>query len=132
MTAVRRTVFYDGLCQLCSREIDLFRWRVTDGSLAYVDISDPAFDAAAHGVDAALVNHHMHVRDEEHGRMLVGADAITGMWECVPGFRWAALFLRLPPFRPFARWGYAVFAWVRPKLPKRKRAACDTGRCAVG
>jgi predicted DCC family thiol-disulfide oxidoreductase YuxK len=132
MTATRRTVFYDGLCQLCSREIDLFRRRVTDGSLAYVDIADPAFDAAVYGVDPVRVHRHMHVRDDETGRMLIGAEAITGMWECVPGFRWAALFLRLPPFRPLARLGYAAFAWVRPKLPKRKRVACESDRCAVG
>ena len=131
MSVVKRTIYYDGLCQLCSREIDTFRAFVTDGSLAYVDISLPEFDAAAHGVDPVLVNRHMHVRDEETGRMLVGVDALLGMWECVPGFRWLAKLARLPVFNWFARIGYAVFAWVRPMLPKKKRPACDNGRCAV-
>lgn len=128
---LRRTIYYDGLCQLCSREIDLFRGRVRDGSLGYVDISLPTFDAAAHGVDPVRVHRHMHVRDEQTGDMRIGVDALTAMWECVPGFRWLAVLARLPGFRFLSRMGYALFAWIRPKLPRRKRIACDSGVCSV-
>ena len=131
MTAAKRTIYFDGLCQLCSREIDTFQWLVRDGSLAYVDITLPDFDATAHGVDPVAVNRHMHVRDEQTGRMLVGVDALAGMWECVPGFRWLAWLSRLPVLRQLSDVGYEVFAWVRPKLPKRRRDLCDSGRCAV-
>lgn len=129
--AVKRTIFYDGLCHLCATEIGLFQRRVKDGSLAYVDISLPEFDAAAHGVDPVRVQKHMHVRDEATGRMLFGVDALVGMWECVPGIRWLAWLTRLPLLNWFARLGYVVFAWIRPKLPKKKRPACDSGRCAI-
>jgi predicted DCC family thiol-disulfide oxidoreductase YuxK len=131
MSVVKRTIYYDGLCQLCSREIEMFQARVTDGSLAYVDISLPDFDATAHGVDPVAVNRHMHVRDEERGRMLTGVNALLAMWECAPGFRWLAWLTRLPVVRPLSDVGYEVFAWVRPKLPKRRRDLCDTGRCPV-
>ncbi len=104
---------------------------MTDGSLAYVDIADPGFDATAHGVDAERVNTHMHVRDEASGRMLIGVDALFGMWERVSGFRWLAVFARLPVLRQLAEVWYALFAWVRPKLPKRTRDGCESGRCAV-
>ncbi len=130
-TAVRRTIFYDGLCHLCATEIGMFKKRVKDGSLAYIDISLPDFDPAAHGVDAVRVQKHMHVRDEASGTMLFGVDALIGMWECVPGFRWLAKLTRLLVFNWVARIGYVVFAWVRPMLPKKKRPACDNGRCAV-
>ena len=130
-STAKRTIFYDGLCHLCATEIGMFQKRVTDGSLAYVDISLPKFDPAAHGVDAERVQKHMHVRDERIGTMLVGVEALVGMWECVPGFRWLATLTRLPLLNWFAKIGYAVFAWVRPKLPKKKRPECDTGRCAV-
>lgn len=126
----KQTVFYDGMCQLCSREIDLFRKRVTDGSLIFVDIAEAEFDPARHGVDPVRVNNHMHVRDEESGRMLIGVEALAGMWECVPGFRWLARLTRLPVLRQLSKAGYAAFAWVRPKLPKRRRVGlCDSGRC---
>jgi predicted DCC family thiol-disulfide oxidoreductase YuxK len=131
MTAAKRTIYYDGLCILCSREIETFQMLVKDGSLAYVDISLPEFDAAAHGVDPVAVNRHMHVRDARTGELMIGVDALVGMWECVPGFRWLAWLTRLPVIRQVSGVGYEVFAWIRPKLPKRKRPACDTGRCAV-
>ncbi len=127
----KRTIFYDGLCQLCSREIALFQHRVRDGSLAYADISAPGFDAASHGIDPARAHKHMHVRNEETGEMHVGVDALVAMWECVPGFRRLARFTRLPGIRQLSTVGYALFAWVRPRLPKRKRPACNTGACEV-
>ena len=126
---LKRTIFYDGLCQLCSREIELFQHRVRDGSLAYVDISLPDFDAARYGIDRVRVKKHMHVRDEETGSMLIGVDALLAMWDCVPGFRWLAKFTRLPGVRQLSNLGYSLFAWIRPYLPKRKRPTCDTGAC---
>jgi predicted DCC family thiol-disulfide oxidoreductase YuxK len=125
---VKRTVFYDGLCQLCSREIDLFRKLVKDGRLDYVDISSPNFVAADHGVDAMQVHRHMHVRNDETGEMLVGVPALAAMWEVVPWFGWLAWLSRLPVLRWFAKLGYAVFAWIRPKLPKR---TCANDYCAT-
>ncbi len=127
----KRTIFYDGLCQLCSREIELFQHRVRDGTLAYVDISTPEFDAARYSLDPVQVHKHMHVRNEQTGQMLTGVDALLAMWECVPGFRWLARFTRIPGIRQLSTVGYALFAWVRPKLPKRKRPACDSGTCGV-
>ena len=125
---VQRTIYFDGLCQLCSREIDLFRKIVKDGRLDYVDISSPSFVAAEHGLDAVQVHKHMHVRNEETGEMMVGVPALTAMWECVPGFRWLAKLSRWPVLRWFAKLGYVVFAWIRPKLPKRK---CANDYCAT-
>ena len=125
-TAVKRTVFYDGQCQLCSREIDLFRRLVKDGSLEYTDIAAPGFDASVHGAEAEAIHRHMHVRNDETGVMHVGVPALAAMWERVPGFRWLAVLSRLPVLRWFAKLGYEVFAWIRPKLPKRK---CATGTC---
>jgi predicted DCC family thiol-disulfide oxidoreductase YuxK len=122
----RRTIFFDGECPLCSREIEMFQRRVTDGSLAYVDISDPKFQPAEFGVDAKLVHRQMHVRNDETGRMMIGLDALIAMWECVPGFRWLATLNRRPVFRQLGQVGYAIFAWIRPKLPKRKRDRCET------
>jgi len=129
---LKRTIFYDGLCQLCSREIAIFQLRVTDGTLAYVDISALEFDAARFDLDPVRIRKHMHVRNEQTGQMLTGVDALLAMWECVPGFRWLARFTRIPGIRQLSTVGYALFARIRPWLPKRKRPACDSGTCGVG
>ncbi len=123
-----RTIYYDGLCQLCSREIALFQRRVRGGSLAYVDISDEAFRAADHGLDPVQIHRTMHVRLED-GRLVTGMDALIAMWEFVPGFRWLAKLSRLSVIRPLADVGYAAFAYIRPKFPKRKRNDCRNGHC---
>jgi predicted DCC family thiol-disulfide oxidoreductase YuxK len=123
-----RTIYFDGLCQLCSREIDMFRRRVPEGTLAYVDIAADDFDATTHGVDAVAVHKTMHVRMDT-GELKTGVDALIAMWEVVPGFRWLATVHRWKLVRPLGEIGYRVFAWVRPKLPKRRRTACTTGTC---
>lgn len=123
-----RTIYFDGLCQLCSREIALFQRRVRDGSLAYVDIADEAFRASDHGLDPVQIHRTMHVRLED-GRIVTGLDALIAMWEFVPGFRWLAKLSRFPLIRPLARVGYSVFAYIRPKFPKRKRSDCRNGHC---
>jgi predicted DCC family thiol-disulfide oxidoreductase YuxK len=116
-------VFHDGVCQLCSREISLLEKLADPAGMQFVDIANPAFDAAAHGVDPLAVHRHMHVRDAE-GNLQVGLDALITMWRPVPYFRHLAFFSRLPGFYTLGKLGYAVFAWVRPKLPRRKPRAC--------
>ncbi len=128
MNAPQLTIFYDGLCPLCSREIDMFRRRVTDGTLGYVDISLPEFDAKSYGLDAVAVHHSMHVK-RQSGEIITGVDALIAMWQSVPGFRWLAWLTRMGWMRPFANLGYVIFAWIRPTLPKRSRSVCDTGSC---
>src|SRR3990167_9409736 len=53
------TLLYDGLCPVCSLEMDHLRERDRHGRLVFVDIAAPGFDAARYGVthealDAAL------------------------------------------------------------------------------
>jgi predicted DCC family thiol-disulfide oxidoreductase YuxK len=121
------TMYYDGLCPLCSREIAHYRGRTKDDpSVQYVDIADPAFDAAAHGLDAGRVHKAMHVKvgDELH----TGPDAFLAVWKRVRGFGWLARLVRLPVMYQLWWLGYHAFATVRPWLPRRK-ADCSTGAC---
>jgi predicted DCC family thiol-disulfide oxidoreductase YuxK len=121
------TLYYDGLCPLCSREIAFFRRRTAgDPSVRYVDIAEAAFDAAGHGLDPVRVRRWMHVKLGEEVK--VGLDAFIAVWGRVRGFGWLARLARLPGLYRLFRLGYALFALVRPLLPRR-RAGCDTGAC---
>ena len=127
MNAPTLTLFYDGLCPLCSREINYYRKRAgDDASIQFLDITAPGFDAAGHGLDAAKIHREMHVKvgDEVH----VGVKAFLALWRRIPGFHWMARLGSLPVVYPFLWLGYALFARVRPWLPRRK-AACDSGTC---
>ena len=121
------TLFYDGLCPLCSREIAHYRKRAHgDQGVHFVDIADPAFDAGKHGLDPADVHRQMHAKlgDEVHR----GLDAFIAIWGRVRGYAWLARLAKWPGVNLAMRLAYAAFARVRPLLPRRK-AACDTGAC---
>jgi predicted DCC family thiol-disulfide oxidoreductase YuxK len=121
------TLYYDGLCPLCSREIAFFRRRAAgDPSVVFIDITDLSFDAGADGLDMGRLHRVMHVKLGEEVR--TGVDAFIAIWQRIPGFGWLARLSRLPGMRLLLRAGYAVFARVRPWLPRR-RSRCEAGVC---
>lgn len=123
------TLFYDGDCPLCSREIAHYRLKTAGlDSVQYVDIADPAFDAAAHGLDPVRVHKVMHVKAGD--QVFTAVDAFIAIWKAVPGYGRMARLAAFPLVKPFLTLGYHAFALVRPWLPRSKRE-CDTGKCPV-
>jgi predicted DCC family thiol-disulfide oxidoreductase YuxK len=119
-------IYYDGLCPLCSREIDHYRNQAKDRSnIQFVDIMGENFDAKLHGLDPERVHREMHVR--EGNKVWIGVDAFLAIWRHVPGNRWLLYLARLPLADQFMRIGYSFFAMVRPYLPRKQ--ACDTQTC---
>lgn len=128
MRADPLTVYYDGACPLCSREINHYRQKDTAGRLRLVDIAAPGFDAGAAGLDPVAVNKFLHVRLPD-GALVTGLLAFTAIWDVLPGFGLLARAARLPLINPLLRAGYRVFAALRPYLPKRRSAECAGGSC---
>jgi predicted DCC family thiol-disulfide oxidoreductase YuxK len=121
------TLFYDGACPLCSREIAHYRHAAREhDDIRFVDVADPAFSAAEYGLDTSRVHFEMHVKEGE--RVLVGVDALLAIWRRVPGHRWLLSLARLPLADLLMRMGYALFVRIRPWLPRRK-ADCEAGVC---
>jgi predicted DCC family thiol-disulfide oxidoreductase YuxK len=124
------TVYYDGLCHLCSREIDHYR-RVPGGEdIQYVDITSPQFSAEREGVDPIQVHKEMHVRLKD-GTLAVGVGAFIAIWEALPRYH---LFARVGKWKIphlILRAGYSVFAAVRPYLPRRKSACSESPYCDI-
>ncbi|APG28322.1 hypothetical protein A7E78_10955 [Syntrophotalea acetylenivorans] len=116
------TVFYDGNCPVCSREIFHYRPLNRAGRLDFIDISAPSFDAAARGLDQAALMKAMHVQDAA-GRLYLGVDAFRALWLGLPGLRYRCLsqLLGLPGVHLLAVLGYRVFARFRHLLPRRCR-----------
>ena len=89
--------------------------------MAFVDITDRDFQATREGLDPDRVHREMHVRRSD-GSVAVGVDAFIAIWETLPKFRWLARLSRRKPVHVVLRIGYAVFARVRPYLPRRRRS----------
>ncbi len=75
----RLTVWHDGDCPLCRREIALMRRLDRRGAIRFVDATD---EGAACPIDRAPLLARFHA--EEDGQLLSGAAAFAAMWRAIP------------------------------------------------
>ena len=105
------TMFYDGGCPLCSREVRHYRRIDHDRFVNWVDISVQADQLESHHLSHEAAMARLHVLDSE-GQMQTGAAAFVALWSGLPYYRWLAGCVRclgLVPlldriYEPFARW----------------------------
>ena len=108
------TLYFDGECPLCAREIRILRARAIPDRLQFVDISDEAFDAGTLGFTREHMESSLHARFED-GTWVKGLDATLWSWRAAGLGAWAApLSWRLT--RPLLNIGYRLFCRWRPHL----------------
>ena len=111
------TVYFDGDCPVCSREIAAYRKLRGAEDFAWVNAAQ-----AQSGQDKTVLGEglsredalaRMHVRDA-NGQLIGGAAAFAAIWSALPQFKWLG---RIASSRP-ALWvlepGYRLFLKVRP------------------
>ena len=82
------TVFYDGMCGLCSKEIQYYRRLAPSGLFVWQDIARDSRPLLVHKVSQAEALRYLHALDH-NGRMQVGVDAFIAIWRELP--RWQLL-----------------------------------------
>ncbi len=87
------TVYYDGACPVCRREIGFYQRR-TGADVAYCDVATEARPAPDLGREEALKRFHVRLPD---GALVSGAAAFLALWGATPGF---GLPVRLLSARP--------------------------------
>jgi predicted DCC family thiol-disulfide oxidoreductase YuxK len=127
------TLYFDGDCPLCAREIKLLRARAAPDQLLLVDISAPAFDAQSLGFTREQMEASLHARFDD-GTWVTGLDATLWSWRAAGLGRWAAP-LGWRPLRPLLTLGYRLFCRWRPHLawlphPDGSRR-CREDSCAI-
>ena len=105
------TVFHDGGCPLCAREIALMRWLDRAGRIRFIDAADPA---AACPLDRAALLARLHA--VEDGVTLSGAAAFAAMWRAIPLLRPLGLAAQWPPLGRALEAAYSSFLRFRPRL----------------
>lgn len=118
------TVFYDGLCGLCSREIAFYRRLSPRAPIAWCDIARDPAPLEQRGISQADGLYFLHAEDSA-GHMHVGLDAFVLIWRHFTGWRLLADFVRLPGIRPAADRLYRWFAAYRFKRLGHCQAALD-------
>ena len=107
------TVWYDGGCPLCRREIALMRRLDRRRRIAFIDV---ASGDAACPIDRAALLARFHA--EEDGRLYDGAAAFAAMWRAVPLLRPLGLLARYRPVLLALETAYRLFLKVRPRLQR--------------
>jgi predicted DCC family thiol-disulfide oxidoreductase YuxK len=105
------TVWYDGDCPLCTREIALMRRLDRRAAITFVDVSGAVGKCP---VERRELLARFHA--EENGRLVSGAEAFAAMWRAVPVLRPLGLLARNPTVLDLLERGYLRFLKVRPKL----------------
>ena len=115
------TVFYDGKCGLCSKEINYYRKIAPNDIFDWQDITKSADALKKEGISLTEGLKLLHAKDEK-GLMHVGVDAFILIWMQLRQWRFLATFVRLPAIHQIANIAYTVFAnW-------RFKRLCPSGK----
>jgi len=117
------TVFYDGKCGLCNKEINHYRKIAPDGIFIWQDITENSDDLKKKGVSLSEGLKLLHAQDE-HGKLHVGVDAFILIWKQLKNWQVLAVLVGLPIIRQISDMAYRAFAnWRFGRLAHCQLAA---------
>ena len=108
------TVWHDGGCPLCRREIAFLRRLDRGRRIEFVDVSGT--EPVSCPLDRAAMLARFHARED--GRLLSGAAAFAAMWRAIPLLRPLGLLARNRLVLAAFERGYRGFLRLRPKLQR--------------
>lgn len=111
------TVFHDGSCPLCRREIALAQKMTASENIAFVDVSTMHLSDVAPGLSADTAMRRFHVRRAD-GTLLSGAAAFIALWSQTPRLKWLAKLARWPAVIGALDVVYSGVLIVRPALSR--------------
>jgi len=118
MNAPELTVWFDGACPLCIREIGLMRRLDRQSGIHFVDVSGDGEGSCP--IDRQELLQRFHAQ-ERGGPMLVGAAAFAAMWRAIPILRPLGILARWPPLLALLDVAYRGFLKVRPTFQRLAR-----------
>jgi predicted DCC family thiol-disulfide oxidoreductase YuxK len=108
----RMTVFYDGSCPMCRREIGFYRRCKGEQNVEWEDVSRLEI---APGVSRAQAMARLHVRRGD-GSIVSGGYAFATLWLALPGFRRLGLLASYKPLAWLHERVYGLFLKIRPLI----------------
>ncbi|MDX1581751.1 MAG: DUF393 domain-containing protein [Alphaproteobacteria bacterium] len=111
------TVFYDGNCPLCAREIAFYQRRRGADKIAWQDVSSTPGEDVAPGLSRQQAMARFHVQEGD-GDVISGGAAFARLWQALPAFRPFGLVFSVPPFSWLLDAAYPLFLKLRPRLQR--------------
>ena len=106
------TVYYDGKCGLCRREIEYYKRVAPADRFLWCDIAHDPASLVDIDISQADALRRLHARDSA-GTMYVGVAAFIAIWQRLSYWRYLALIIKLPLLQPLAAFLYDRFADYR-------------------
>ncbi len=107
----RVTVWFDGDCPLCRREIAWLRRLDRRGGIDFVNVAN----GGSCPIDRATLLARFHAREGD-GPLVSGAAAFAAMWRAIPVLRPFGQLARIPALLWVLERAYRAFLLVRPGL----------------
>ncbi len=108
------SVFYDGKCGLCRREIEYYKRIAPKGVFQWQDVTVDSSTLQKLGITYADSLRLLHAQDAS-GKLHVGVDAFILIWQHLPRWKILATIVSFPVIRPAAEIAYKAFAAWRFK-----------------
>ena len=106
------TVYYDGKCGLCRREIEYYKRVASSDRFVWLDIATDPAGLADLDISQADALRRLHARDS-FGNIHVGVAAFIAIWQGLKYWRYLAMIINLPILRPVVAFAYDRFADYR-------------------
>ena len=122
------TVYFDGGCPVCSREIDAYRRQAGAEQCVWVDASACAESALGQGLSRPEALARFHVRQAD-GRTVTGMRAFALLWRQLPRMAWVGRLASIGPMPAVLDGVYYLFLRVRPlwrRFPERRSGTRST------
>ena len=103
------TVYYDGICKMCSKEINYYKKIAPPKCLKWVDIARNGNALENYNVSQQEALLYLHVKDAS-GKLHIGVDAFKVIWSHLPNWRWLSILLNFSPIHFVAQKLYILFA----------------------
>ena len=121
------TVYYDGKCGLCRREIEYYKRVAPADQFVWLDIATDPAGLADLDVSQADALRRLHARDS-FGNTYVGVAAFIAIWQGLNYWRYLAMIINLPLLQPVAAFAYDRFADYRFSRLTHCRIASRTAK----
>ncbi len=116
----RLSVYYDGDCPLCSKEIGLYRTFKGADAIHWVDLRKAPSGLIEKNLDRDTALERFHVRSPD-GVLHSGGAAFAHMWSVLPALAVAGRLMRLWPFSALLEGAYRTFLLMRRGLQRLAR-----------
>ncbi|HMO17426.1 MAG TPA: DUF393 domain-containing protein [Oligoflexia bacterium] len=122
------TVFYDGSCPLCSREMSFIKKRDHKSRIRLIDISDESFDPTLYSKSREEFMKFIHALTPD-GKIIMGVEVFREIYQAI-GLGYIVSITRLPVVSQLADFAYLLFAKNRLRIGKFF-GVCNNEKCSL-